>query len=118
MDLPAAPESPYAKDIAQVARSLVEARDRWLNPPEWVDWVRTPEEETAGFPARPQAKPGFEIDLSARTIAALYNQPPQWLTNLQDDLDRVVAAAYGWEWPLEDQEILGRLLALNRARSA
>lgn len=118
LDLPAAPESPYAKDIAQVARSLVEARDRWLNPPEWVDWVRTPEEETAGFPARPQAKPGFEIDLSARTIAALYNQPPQWLTNLQDDLDRVVAAAYGWEWPLEDQEILGRLLALNRARSA
>jgi len=32
-------------------------------------------------------------------------------------LDEAVAAAYGWEWPLPDEEILGRLLQLNLERS-
>ena len=30
-----------------------------------------------------------------------------------EKLDEAVAAAYGWEWPLEDEVILERLLALN-----
>ena len=38
-------------------RALVEARDRWLNPPEWID--RVPE-VVAGYPDRIVAKPGFE----------------------------------------------------------
>ena len=32
-------------------------------------------------------------------------------------LDAAVAAAYGWEWPLEDEVILERLLALNLERA-
>ncbi len=34
-----------------------------------------------------------------------------------EKLDAAVAAAYGWEWPLEDEVILERLLALNLERS-
>ena len=38
--------------IAAAAKQLNALRETWLNPPEWVDWVRTPEEEQAGFPLR------------------------------------------------------------------
>ena len=43
--------------IAAAAKQLNALRESWLNPREWVDWVRTPEEEQAGFPLRPVAKP-------------------------------------------------------------
>ncbi len=33
-------------------------------------------------------------------------------------LDAAVAASYGWEWLLEDEAILERLLALNLERAA
>ena len=48
-----------AENIAAAARRLNELREAWLNPPEWVDWVITPEEEKAGFPPPPgrQARP-------------------------------------------------------------
>jgi len=117
LNQPHDPHHPHAQAIAEAARALVQARDRWLNPPEWVDWVRTPEEEAAGLPLRPEPKPGKADELSTRTIAALYNAPPAWLTNLQGDLDRAVAAAYGWEWPLDRAEILKGLLDLNLARA-
>lgn len=32
-------------------------------------------------------------------------------------LDEAVAAAYGWTWPLEEDELLGKLLDLNRERA-
>ena len=32
------------------ARRLVELRDRWLNPPEWVEWV---DEPVPGYPKWP-----------------------------------------------------------------
>ena len=35
-----------------------------------------------------------------------------------EKLDEAVAAAYGWEWPLEEEEILKRLLTLNLERVA
>ena len=35
---------------ALAARKLVELRDRWLNPPEWVKWV---DEPVPGYPKRP-----------------------------------------------------------------
>lgn len=110
-------ENPHAVAIGDAARALVEARDRWLNPPEWVDWERTPEEVAAGFPARPVAKPGHEAALKKRTLTNLYNERPAWLDMLHRSLDEAVAAAYGWEWPLTDDEILRRLFELNQARS-
>jgi len=110
-------ENPHAQAIGDAARTLVEARDRWLNPPEWVDWERTPEEVAAGFPARPVAKPGHEAALKKRTLTNLYNERPAWLDMLHRSLDEAVAVAYGWEWPLTDDEILRRLFELNQARS-
>ncbi len=110
--------------IAAAARRLNELRDNWLNPPEWVDWVITPEEEKAGFPKRPVAKPGHEADLKKRTLTNLYNAKlagkAAWLDLAHKQLDQAVAAAYGWadytpEMP--DEEILRRLLALNLARA-
>ncbi len=105
-----------APEIAAAAQKLNELRSNWLNPPEWVDWVRTPEEERAGYPARPIAKPGFEAELKKRTLTNLYNARPAWLDNAHKTLDAAVAKAYGWndytpEMP--DEEILRRLLALN-----
>ena len=40
-----------------------------------------------------------------------------WLANAHEKLDRAVFAAYGWPYPLDDQEILSRLLAENLRRS-
>jgi len=109
-----------AANIAAAARRLNELREAWLNPAEWVDWVITPEEEKAGFPKRPVAKPGHEADLKKRTLTNLYNARPAWLDLAHKELDKAVAAAYGWadyspEMP--DDEILRRLLALNLART-
>ncbi len=110
----------HAEAIARAAHRLHALREAWLNPPEWVEWQRTPEEEKAGFPPRPVARPGFEAQLKTRTLTNLYNQRPAWLAQAHVALDAAVAAAYGWadytpETP--DEEILARLLALNRARA-
>ena len=40
------------------------------------------------------------------------------LKHLHDELDAAVADAYGWPWPLTDEEILERVVALNAARAA
>lgn len=107
-------DDPRAQRIAQTAVALVEARDRWLNPPEWTE--RIPE-VVPGYPDRIVAKPGFEAELKKRTLTNLYNARPAWLDHLHRDLDIAVAAAYGWEWPLSDDEILRRLFELNQARA-
>lgn len=39
------------------------------------------------------------------------------LADAHAQLDLAVAAAYGWDWPLSDDEILARLLALNLERA-
>jgi very-short-patch-repair endonuclease len=108
-----------AKAIAAAAAQLNTLREAWLNPPEWVDWVRTPEEEQAGFPLRPVAKPGHEADLKKRTLTNLYNARPAWLAHAHRELDAAVAAAYGWADytpDMPDADILKRLLALNLER--
>ena len=50
-NLPAVAQAPgsHAAAIADAARRLVELRDRWLNPPEWVEWV---DEPVSGYPRR------------------------------------------------------------------
>lgn len=40
------------------------------------------------------------------------------LRDLHDELDRLVAQAYGWPWPLPREEILERLVALHDERVA
>lgn len=110
----------HSFSIGSAALRLNELRENWLNPIEWVDWVLTPEEETAGFPARPVAKPGHEADLRARTLTNLYNQRPAWLDQAHKTLDAAVAAAYGWADytpDMSEEEILHRLLTLNLERA-
>jgi type II restriction/modification system DNA methylase subunit YeeA len=107
-------------EIDTAAQKLNEHRTNWLNPPEWTDWVRTAEEEKAGYPLRPVAKAGHEAELKKRTLTNLYNQRPAWLDNAHKTLDAAVAQAYGWNDytpDMPDEEILRRLLALNLARS-
>ncbi|MBL0041742.1 MAG: class I SAM-dependent DNA methyltransferase [Xanthomonadales bacterium] len=106
---------PRAQRIADAARKLNDARERWLNPPEWTE--RVPE-VVSGYPDRIIAKPGHDAELKKRTLTNLYNARPEWLALLHRDLDTAVAAAYGWEWPLADDEILKRLFGLNQERAA
>jgi N-6 DNA Methylase len=109
--------------IARAAKRLTDLRDAWQNPPEWTD--RVPEVvplgmSTSPYPDRIIAKPGFEKELAKRTLTNLYNQRPAWLAQAHAALDAAVAAAYGWvdyTSAMHDDEILRRLLALNRGRS-
>ncbi len=118
----------HAQTIADAAFNLNQLRENWLNPPEWVEWVITPEEEKAGFPKRPVAKPvlspaegpGHEAELKKRTLTNLYNANPNWLSNAHQALDQAVAMSYGWDDytpDMTDAEILQRLLKLNLARN-
>ncbi|MGB5064684.1 MAG: type IIL restriction-modification enzyme MmeI, partial [Candidatus Competibacter sp.] len=116
---PNIPTSDYAADpraqaIAAAARTLNELRENWLNPPQWVE--RIPE-VVPGYPDRLIPKPEHAAELKKRTLTNLYNQRPAWLINAHRTLDQAVAAAYGWPADLSDEEILHRLLALNRERT-
>jgi type II restriction/modification system DNA methylase subunit YeeA len=123
--IPNLPASAYAADpravaIAEAARALVEARDRWLNPRELVE--RVPE-VVPGFPDRivPRNAAAAKA-LKARTLTNLYNTrgTPEgaWLDALHRRLDEAVAAAYGWPADISEEDALAALLALNHARPA
>ena len=104
---------PCAAAIAAAARRLVELRDRWLNPPEWVEWV---DEPVAGYPRRPVARnEAAEKALKKRTLTNLYNARPRWLADAHAALDSAVAAAYGWDAGISEDDALRELSALNLA---
>ena len=113
LDTPAAEyaDDTHAVAIAEAARRLVELRGRWLNPPEWVEWVKEP---VTGFPKRPVARDEAAAnELKSRTLTNLYNACPQWLADAHADLDAAVAAAYGWNAGISEDEALADLLAIN-----
>lgn len=94
---PASSQSETSEAIAVASRYLVQLRDNWLNP--------------AG---------ASEAELKKRTLTNLYNSRPAWLDNAHKALDKAVAAAYGWNdytSEMPDEEILKRLLALNKERA-
>ena len=113
---PDVPATEYASDpramaVALEAQRLVELRDRWLNPPEWVEWV---DEPVLGYPKRPIPHDEEAAKaLKKRTLTNLYNARPQWLADAHEALDAAVAAAYGWPADISDDEVLRELLALN-----
>ena len=112
-DIPASKyaDDPQATAIAEAARRLVSLRDRWLNPPEWVEWV---DESVPGYPRRPAPRnEDAEKALKKRTLTNLYNARPQWLDDAHAALDAAVAAAYGWPAGVSDEDALRELLALN-----
>ena len=108
----------YAADsraaaIADAAQRLVELRDRWLNPPEWVEWL---DEPVPGYPTRPVPRDeAAATALKKRTLTNLYNARPQWLADAHAVLDAAVATAYGWPADISDDDVLAALLALNLA---
>ena len=103
-------EDPRAIAIAEAARRLVDLRDRWVNPPEWVEWV---DEPMPGYPKRPVARDGTAKQLRSRTLTSLYNARPKWLVDAHAALDAAVAAAYGWSTDGGDDEALRQLLPMN-----
>ena len=113
---PDVPASDYADDpqaaaIAEAARRLVSLRNRWLNPPELVEWV---DEPVPGYPRRPVARDeAAEKALKKRTLTNLYNARPQWLDDAHAAVDAAVAAAYGWPADISDDAALRALLAFN-----
>lgn len=77
-------------EVGEVAKALDALRTGWLNPPDLA-----------------------AADLQKRTLTNLYNQRPSWLAQAHERLDHAVHAAYGWEYPLEPEEVLARLVELN-----
>ncbi len=85
---PAEAESLELRMVAEAARELVTLRDKVL-----TTWG------------------------AKESLLTLYNKRPTWLDNAHRKLDEAVATAYGWSWPMGDDEILEKLLALNGERS-
>ena len=112
-DVPAAEyaNDPRAAAIADAACRLVELRDRWLNPPEWVEWI---DEPVPGYPQRPVPRDEAAAkELKKRTLTNLYNARPRWLADAHATLDAAVATAYGWDADISDDDALRELLVLN-----
>jgi type II restriction/modification system DNA methylase subunit YeeA len=76
--------------VASAAESLDNLRRGWLNPPDADD-----------------------AELRRRTLTNLYNASPTWLQHAHERLNQAVHEAYGWAYPMDDDEILARLAALN-----
>ena len=115
-DIPAVDyeDNPRAVAIAEAAQKLVERRDRWLNPSEWVEWVAEP---VPGYPKRPVSRDETAAKaLKKRTLTNLYNTRPQWLADAHAALDSAVAIAYGWSADITDDDALRELLELNLYR--
>ena len=117
---PSIPAANYADDpraarIAAAAERLDDLRSAWLNPP---DLILIEPEVVPGFPDRTQPKNAeAEVLLRERTLTNLYNARPKWLDDAHADLDRAVAAAYGWPEDISTDNALARLLELNLERA-
>lgn len=81
--------------IVDAARTIDTLRDGWLNPLDVSD-----------------------TELKKRTLTNLYHLHPSWLDQAHVQLDKAVHVAYGWEYLLDQEEVLGRLLDLNLKRAA
>lgn len=120
LNAPTPPDNDLFRAIAAAAANLNEWREKWLNPEGWLSWEITPQEATAGFPPRPTPKPEHSASWKKRTLTNLYNEMPAGLKMRHEVLDKTVAAAYGWDDytpEMPDEEILKRLLALNKERA-
>ena len=63
------------------------------------------DEAVAGYPKRAVARDAAAAKaLKARTLTNLNNARPQWL----GDAHAAVAAAYGWEADISEEDALGR----------
>lgn len=113
---------PAYKAIAAAAKDLDAQRERWLNPPEWLDPIAKridAGDDFADVPeaARPlirhsaiMAAAAQDPRLKKRTLTNLYNERPTWLRLAHEKLDRAVLSAYAatdpeGEWPEDWAEV-------------
>lgn len=89
--------------------------------PQWTPATQQGVAEAAQFLEKARAG----LKAQGLTITEMYNalgevtgtaSPAYTLKLAHNRLDQAVAAAYGWAWPLTEEELQGRLLELNRAR--
>ena len=97
---------PAYQRIAAAAKELNEKRERWLNPPEWIEQVAAKVDSADKFEDVPMAARGLirqsaimaaaakDSRLKKRTLTNLYNERPTWLKLAHETLDRAVLAAY------------------------
>jgi hypothetical protein len=87
----------------------------------WKRYVHDPNKKGTGtvrYPRVVAKDADTAARLKKRTLTNLYNERPAWLANAHKRLDEAVFAAYGWPADLTDDDLLGRLLALNLERSS
>lgn len=106
---------PLAVAIANAADTLDAERQNYLHPTSMVAF--SPDVDPALPPVR-SILPGHEAEMAKRTLTDLYNTNPAWLKDDHEALNKAVAAAYGWTWPLSDEEIIKKLFALNAIRTS
>jgi hypothetical protein len=92
--------------IAEAAKTLNEQRERWLNPPEWIELLAAKIDAADTFEDVPKearalvrqsaimAAAAKDARLKKRTLTNLYNERPTWLKLAHERLDRAVLAAY------------------------
>jgi type II restriction/modification system DNA methylase subunit YeeA len=97
---------PLYQRIADAAKALDEQRERWLNPPEWIDPIARHIDAREDFSDVPEearelvrrsaimAEAAQDEELRKRTLTNLYNERPTWLKLLHRELDATVLAAY------------------------
>ncbi len=105
---------PLAVAIANAADTLDAERQNYLHPTSMVAF--SPDVDPALPPVR-TILPGHEAEMATRTLTDLYNTNPAWLKDDHEALNMAVAAAYGWSWPMSDDDIIKNLFALNAART-
>jgi hypothetical protein len=99
-------KNPAYKCISTAAKELNDMRERWLNPPEWLEPLTAKIDAADDFSdvpaeARPlirhsaiMAAAAKDPRLKKRTLTNLYNERPTWLKLAHEKLDRAVLAAY------------------------
>lgn len=99
-------DDPLCQDIAEAARELNEQRERWLNPPEWIEPIARAVDAADDFSDVPaearelirqsaiMARAAKDRNLKKRTLTNLYNERPTWLRLAHERLDRAVLSAY------------------------
>jgi hypothetical protein len=97
---------PLHEGIARAAAELNTLRERWLNPPEWVDTIAAAVDAEDSFCDVPpdarslirrsaiMAQAAKDPNLRTRTLTNLYNARPTWLSLAHHALDTAVLAAY------------------------
>ena len=100
-------ETEAYRRIGEAAKGLNEQRERWLNPPEWIELIERKVDEQDTFEDVPEearalirrsavmAAAAKDGRLKKRTLTNLYNERPTWLKLGHEALDRAVLAAYG-----------------------